>query len=49
METESQVQNEAADAIQQTHGNDLLGTGCVVPVIASLRKYPERRKERGMT
>jgi uroporphyrinogen decarboxylase len=31
-----QVQNEAVDAIQQTEGKRfLLGTGCVVPVIAS--------------
>lgn len=31
-----QVQNEAADAIQQTDGKRfMLGTGCVVPVIAS--------------
>ncbi len=33
---QSQVQNEAADAIQQTDGKRfMLGTGCVVPVIAS--------------
>lgn len=33
---QSQVQNEAADAIQQTGGKRfILGTGCVVPVIAS--------------
>ena len=32
----SEVQNEAADALQQTGGKRfLLGTGCVVPVIAS--------------
>jgi uroporphyrinogen decarboxylase len=32
----SQVRNEAADAIEQTHGKRfILGTGCVVPVIAS--------------
>jgi uroporphyrinogen decarboxylase len=32
----SQVGNEAADAIQQTNGKRfILGTGCVVPVIAS--------------
>jgi uroporphyrinogen decarboxylase len=31
-----QVQNEAADAIEQTGGKRfLLGTGCVVPIIAS--------------
>jgi uroporphyrinogen decarboxylase len=31
-----EVRREAADAIQQTGGrNFLLGTGCVVPVIAS--------------
>jgi uroporphyrinogen decarboxylase len=30
------VQNEAADAIQQTSGKRfILGTGCVVPIIAS--------------
>ena len=35
-EDPSQVRNEAADAIQQTDGNRfMLGTGCVVPVIAS--------------
>ena len=33
---QAQVQNEAADAIQQTNGKRfILGTGCVVPVIAS--------------
>ena len=33
---QAKVQNEAADAIQQTEGKRfLLGTGCVVPVIAS--------------
>ncbi|HKG55052.1 MAG TPA: uroporphyrinogen decarboxylase family protein [Anaerolineales bacterium] len=33
---QTQVQNEAADAIQQTNGKRfILGTGCVVPVIAS--------------
>jgi uroporphyrinogen decarboxylase len=33
---QSQVQNEAADAIQQTNGKRfILGTGCVVPVVAS--------------
>jgi uroporphyrinogen decarboxylase len=32
----SEVRKEAADAIQQTHGQRfILGTGCVVPVIAS--------------
>jgi hypothetical protein len=31
-----EVRKEAADAIQQTRGkNFLLGTGCVVPIIAS--------------
>ena len=35
-ENQSQVQNEAADAIQQTAGKRfILGTGCVVPIIAS--------------
>jgi uroporphyrinogen decarboxylase len=35
-EDQSRVQNEAADAIQQTDGKRfMLGTGCVVPVIAS--------------
>ena len=35
-EDQSQVRNEAADAIQQTDGKRfILGTGCVVPVIAS--------------
>jgi uroporphyrinogen decarboxylase len=33
---QAQVQNEAEDAIQQTDGKRfILGTGCVVPVIAS--------------
>jgi uroporphyrinogen decarboxylase len=33
---QTQVRNEAADAIQQTDGKRfILGTGCVVPVIAS--------------
>ena len=33
---QAQVQDEAADAIQQTNGRRfMLGTGCVVPVIAS--------------
>jgi uroporphyrinogen decarboxylase len=33
---QTQVRNEAADAIQQTVGKRfILGTGCVVPVIAS--------------
>jgi uroporphyrinogen decarboxylase len=32
----AQVQNEAADALEQTGGKRfLLGTGCVVPIIAS--------------
>jgi uroporphyrinogen decarboxylase len=32
----TEVENEAADAIQQTGGKRfVLGTGCVVPVIAS--------------
>jgi uroporphyrinogen decarboxylase len=35
-ENQAEVQKEAADAIQQTDGKRfLLGTGCVVPVIAS--------------
>jgi uroporphyrinogen decarboxylase len=35
-ENQSEVQKEAADAIQQTNGKRfMLGTGCVVPVIAS--------------
>jgi uroporphyrinogen decarboxylase len=34
--TQAQVQVEAADAIQQTNGKRfILGTGCVVPIIAS--------------
>jgi uroporphyrinogen decarboxylase len=33
---QAEVREEAADAIQQTNGNGfILGTGCVVPVIAS--------------
>jgi uroporphyrinogen decarboxylase len=32
----AEVQKEAADAIQQTNGKRfILGTGCVVPIIAS--------------
>jgi len=35
-EAASEVRSEAADAIDQTHGKRfILGTGCVVPVIAS--------------
>ena len=35
-ENQAEVQKEAADAIQQTNGKRfILGTGCVVPVIAS--------------
>jgi uroporphyrinogen decarboxylase len=35
-ENQARVQKEAADAIQQTNGKHfILGTGCVVPVIAS--------------
>jgi uroporphyrinogen decarboxylase len=35
-ENQAEVQKEAADAIQQTNGKRLLlGTGCVVPIIAS--------------
>jgi uroporphyrinogen decarboxylase len=35
-EHQSEVQKEASDAIQQTNGKRfILGTGCVVPVIAS--------------
>ena len=42
---QSQVQNEAADAIQQTHGKRfMLGTGCVVPVIASYGNIRAARK-----
>ncbi|MFT3895699.1 MAG: uroporphyrinogen decarboxylase family protein [Anaerolineales bacterium] len=33
---QAEVQKEAADAIQQTNGKRfMLGTGCVVPIIAS--------------
>jgi len=35
-EDQAEVQKEAADAIQQTNGKQfILGTGCVVPIIAS--------------
>jgi uroporphyrinogen decarboxylase len=35
-EDQTEVQQEAEDAIQQTKGmRFLLGTGCVVPIIAS--------------
>jgi uroporphyrinogen decarboxylase len=44
-EGQTQVQNEAADAIQQTSGNQfILGTGCVVPVIASHGNISAARK-----
>ena len=44
-EDQAQVQNEAADAIQQTDGKRfMLGTGCVVPVIASYGNILAARK-----
>lgn len=52
--TQAEVRNEAADAIQQTDGKRfILGTGCVVPVIAShgnfmaTRQVPLAFRERG--
>lgn len=43
--TQSQVQEEAADAIQQTNGKHfILGTGCVVPIIASHGNISAARK-----
>jgi uroporphyrinogen decarboxylase len=45
---QAQVQNEAADAIQQTDGKRfILGTGCVVPVIASHGNLLAARKSVG--
>jgi uroporphyrinogen decarboxylase len=51
---QAEVRNEAADAIQQTNGKRfILGTGCVVPVIAShgnimaARESPLSQWERG--
>lgn len=42
---QAEVQEEAADAIQQTNGKRfLLGTGCVVPVIASHGNISAARK-----
>jgi uroporphyrinogen decarboxylase len=53
-ENQTEVQKEAADAIQQTNGKRfILGTGCVVPVIAShgniraASETPLSWKERG--
>jgi uroporphyrinogen decarboxylase len=44
-ENQSEVQKEAADAIQQTNGKRfILGTGCVVPVIASHGNISVARK-----
>ena len=41
----AEVRNEAADALQQTDGKRfLLGTGCVVPVIASHGNLMAARK-----
>jgi uroporphyrinogen decarboxylase len=45
---QAQVQNEAEDAIQQTEGKRfMLGTGCVVPVIASHGNILAARKSVG--
>jgi uroporphyrinogen decarboxylase len=42
---QAEVQNEAADALKQTGGKRfLLGTGCVVPVIASHGNLMAARK-----
>lgn len=44
-ENQAEVQKEAADAIQQTRGKHfLLGTGCVVPIIASHGNISAARK-----
>jgi uroporphyrinogen decarboxylase len=44
-ESQAEVQKEAADAIQQTNGKRfILGTGCVVPVIASHGNISTARK-----
>jgi uroporphyrinogen decarboxylase len=42
---QAEVRNEAADAIQQTEGKRfILGTGCVVPVIASHGNFMAARE-----
>jgi uroporphyrinogen decarboxylase len=42
---QAEVQKEAAEAIEQTHGKRfLLGTGCVVPVIVSHGNLSAARK-----
>ncbi len=53
-ESQAEVKKEAADALQQTKGKRfILGTGCVVPVIAShgnilaAQRIPLSRWERG--
>lgn len=44
-ENQTEVQKEAADALQQTNGKRfILGTGCVVPVIASHGNISTARK-----
>jgi uroporphyrinogen decarboxylase len=44
--TQAEVRNEAADAIQQTDGRRfILGTGCVVPVIASHGNLTAARRD----
>jgi len=44
-ESQAEVQKEAADAIQQTNGKRfIMGTGCVVPVIASHGNISTARK-----
>jgi uroporphyrinogen decarboxylase len=44
-DSQADVQKEAADAIQQTNGKRfILGTGCVVPIIASHGNLSAARK-----
>jgi uroporphyrinogen decarboxylase len=44
----AEVRNEAADALRQTGGKRfLLGTGCVVPIIASHGNLMAARKSVG--
>jgi uroporphyrinogen decarboxylase len=44
-ESRAQVEGEAADAIEQTQGKRfILGTGCVVPIIASHGNLSAARK-----
>ena len=47
---QAEVRKEAEDAIEQTHGQRfILGTGCVVPVIASHGNIMAARQSVGMS